>query len=196
MTPLTAKALSDQEEFYSREQPKQKRVEIVQSHAVNVIHEEQVQKYFSQRGMEEGHDIMNGQGARVLGQGVNTGTTSGSGGGGGMSRDTTIRREASPRDNNEDLQNSLKMFAPRQPPPRGHEQPYEATGATPLERYLTPGDLNEVSYMRKPVMMQARCYGDMGSVEIRAHQAQVLVDKTTREGQTAKGSTRDGFVYK
>lgn len=112
------------------------------------------------------------------------------------SRNPTTQRDAAMRDNDDAL-NSLKMFMPRQPPSsRGHEQQYETSGATPMERYLMPGDSSDPSYIRRPAMMQAQCYGDMGSVESRAHQAQVLADKTVREGQTRKGSTRDGFFYK
>jgi hypothetical protein len=111
-------------------------------------------------------------------------------------RDTTTQRDPGVRDNNNDSLNSLKMFLPRQPQPRGHEQPYEASGATPLERFMMPGDSNEPAYMRRHAMMQAQCYGDMGSVETRAHQAQVLAEKIVRDGQARKGSTRDGFIYK
>lgn len=238
MTPLTAKALSDQEEFYARVRPclptnffllvpisviisllsfsfyvttrlgtrildlrsdkgqqQQERVTIAQSHAAKVIQEEQIQKYFSQRGIAEGHDIMAGEAVRVSRLGGHGHASTHGSGGGIMSRDTAIQRDSGMRDNNDDSWNSLKMFMPRQPPTRGHEQLYEASGATPLERLLTPGASSDPSYIRKPAIMQAQCYGDMGSVEGRAHQAQVLADKTIRDGQARKESTCDGFVY-
>ncbi|RAO72217.1 uncharacterized protein BHQ10_008229 [Talaromyces amestolkiae] len=190
MAPLTAKALSDQEEFYARE-----RVEIVQSHAAKVIQEEQIQKYLSQRGIAEGYDIMAGEGVRVSRLGGHE-YASFQRGGGITSRGTATQRDSGIRDNNGDSWNSLKLFMPRQPPTRGHEQPYETSGATPLERYLTPGASSDPSYIRRPAMMQAKCYGDMGSVESRAHQAQALADKVDRDGQARNGGTRDGFVYK
>lgn len=111
-------------------------------------------------------------------------------------RDTATQRESASRDNNDDSLNSLKMFMTRQPPTRGHERPCEPSGATPLERYLMAGESSDPSYIQRPAMMQAQCYGDMTSVEARAHQAQVLADKVVGDGQARKGSTRDGFVYK
>lgn len=151
-----------------------------------------MQMYFTQRGIAEGHGIMTGEGAMVSRLGEHGHASTHGSGGGTTSRDATTQREAGSRDNNGDSWDSIKMFMPRQPPTRGPERPYEATGATPLERFLMHGESNDPSYIRR----QAQCYGDMGSVEARAHQAQVLAEKVVRDGQARKGSTRDGFVYK
>lgn len=151
--------------------------------------------YFTQRGIQEGHDIMNGEGVMVDRLGGH-GHASTHGSGNIMSRDATTPRDSGSRDNNNnnygDSWDSLKMFMPRQPRTQGHERPYKATGATPLERFLMHGESSDPSYIRR----QAKCYGDMDSVEARAHQAQALADKVVRDGQARKGSTRDGFVYK
>lgn len=163
-------------------------------HAARVIQEEQIQKYLSQRGIAEGYDIMAGKGVRVSELGGHE-YASFHRNGGITSRGTATQQDSGVRDNG-DSWNSLKLFMPRQPPTRGREQPCEASGATPLERYLTPGASSDPSYVRRPAMTQAKCYGDMGSVESRAHQARALADKVVRDGQARKGSTCDGLVYK
>lgn len=142
---------------------------------------------------------MKGGGGRVdrlVGQVGTSGT------GSSMGRDTTTtQRDSGVRDIDDDLLISLKMFVPRQ---AQNNPGYGSSGATPLERHLTLGDLNEPSYIGRPAMMQAQYYGDMRSIEIRGRQALVSAENAINERQSRRtytqesilGSTRDGFVYK
>lgn len=146
-----------------------------------MIQQEQIHQYFSQLGVEEGHNLVIGGGSTGKGDQNNQAATANDEGplGSSTHQDASHTDPAS-------LSESLKLFFP---PERSPEFLTAATSETLLERFVTLGSCNDPSYMSRPALKDANYYADMGSADTRNRQAQLSAERAYREGLARKGSS-------